>query len=200
MDLIIIRHGRPERVELTEGEVADPALTDRGWEQARAVADMLMGEEVHAVVSSPVLRARQTAEPLSEKLGVAVQVDDRLAELDFGNAHYIPAEEMNWSPEEEQQFIDDPHYLFQAQGGFEPFRNRVVAAFDDVIAANRGRRVAVFCHGGVMGSYLTSIIGTSEPFAIPNDYCSVMRVAASSTGIRTLLSVNETLHVRHLLD
>ena len=59
MDLIIVRHGRPERVE-DLAHAADPALTDIGHAQAEAVARFLLGEQVDHVVASPMLRARQT--------------------------------------------------------------------------------------------------------------------------------------------
>ncbi|MGI9621301.1 MAG: histidine phosphatase family protein, partial [Acidimicrobiales bacterium] len=92
MDLLIIRHGRPERVEGAEG-TADPGLTDIGHDQALAVARFLADEPVDHIVSSPMLRARQTAEPLSQILQLPVQVIDDLAEIDKDAQEYVPIEE-----------------------------------------------------------------------------------------------------------
>lgn len=63
---------------------ADPELTDEGHRQAELLADALRGEPVAAILSSPLLRARQTAEPIGEACGVPVEVDDRLIEIDWG--------------------------------------------------------------------------------------------------------------------
>jgi hypothetical protein len=42
------------------------------------------------------------------------------------------------------------------------------------------------------------LLDHDDPFAVMADYCGIMRVTASTTGIRTLRSVNETGHLRHL--
>jgi hypothetical protein len=50
----------------------------------------------------------------------------------------------------------------------------------------------------VAAVYLQVLLGHDDPFAVMTDYCGIMRVTASSTGIRTVRSVNETGHLRHL--
>ena len=82
--------------------------------------------------------------------------------------------------------------------GYEPFRDRVQKTFDDIVAAQRGRTVAVFCHSMVASVYIQTLLGHDDPFALISDYCGISRIAASSTGVRTLRSVNETAHLRHL--
>jgi len=44
------------------------------------------------------------------------------------------------------------------------------------------------------------MLGHDNPLALLSDYCGIMRVTASAKGFRTVRSVNETGHVRHLLD
>ena len=61
MELILVRHGLPERRD----DTSDPPLSDVGHDQARRVAAWLAHEKVDAVVSSTMLRARQTAEPFA---------------------------------------------------------------------------------------------------------------------------------------
>jgi broad specificity phosphatase PhoE len=82
--------------------------------------------------------------------------------------------------------------------GYEAFRGRVRSAFDAIVEANRGGTVAVYCHSMVAAVYLQVLLGHDDPFAVMADYCGIMRVTASTTGIRTLRSVNETGHLRHL--
>lgn len=83
--IVFARHGQtaPNRDGLVLGR-ADPELTEEGHRQAELLAGALRGEPVAAILSSPLLRARQTAEPIGEACGVPVEVDDRLIEIDWG--------------------------------------------------------------------------------------------------------------------
>jgi broad specificity phosphatase PhoE len=79
----MIRHGRPAS---TWGETdPDPGLDAVGADQARAVARDLLAlpeqERPSRVVSSPLRRCRETAQPLAEALGVAVEIDPRVGEI-----------------------------------------------------------------------------------------------------------------------
>ena len=79
------RHGQtaPNRDGLVLGR-ADPELTEEGHRQAALLAAALGGEPVTAILTSPLLRARQTAEAVGEACGVPVVVDERLVEIDWG--------------------------------------------------------------------------------------------------------------------
>ena len=69
MNLLIVRHARPEREEKSEGEgPADPGLSTTGRLQAEAIADFLEDENIDHVVSSSMKRAQQTAQPLAARL------------------------------------------------------------------------------------------------------------------------------------
>ena len=75
MRLILVRHaeagpGQPD---------AERSLTAGGREAARALAARLAEESPDAVLSSPLLRARETAAPIAEAAGVALETDERLA-------------------------------------------------------------------------------------------------------------------------
>ena len=83
--IVFARHGQtaPNRDGLVLGR-ADPELTEEGHKQAELLAVALRGEPVAAILSSPLLRARQTAEAIGEACGVPVEGDDRLIEIDWG--------------------------------------------------------------------------------------------------------------------
>lgn len=197
MDLILVRHAQPERAD-GERATADPPLTELGREQAQATAEFLAGDQIDAVVASPLRRAQQTAAPLARRLGTDVTTVEGLREIDPFGGSYIPAEQMTADHPLVEQYVADQYSLFAGEGGFHRFRDTVVAAIDEVVAANRGRKVAVFCHGTVIGTYLSAVLGHDDPFLLLPDYCGLYRVLAASTGIRTVRSANETGHVRHL--
>lgn len=200
MELIIIRHARPERDERAEGAgTADPPLSEIGRRQAIATAEFLGGEQIDHVMASPMQRARSTAEPLATMLGLEIELHEGLKEADHYRTRYVPAEEMTMDDDIVQEFLDDKFAMFAPLGGFEPWRASVVETFDSIVDRNKGRRVAVFCHGMVIGAYLTMLIGHVDPFVLTPDYCGIVRVRAASNGIRTIRSVNETGHVRSLL-
>lgn len=203
MDLYIFRHGRPVRqvVEEQSGGAADPELSDLGHEQASRAADFLADHGIHHVVSSTMLRAHQTAMPTANLLGLEIERIDDLKESDHASNVYVPLEEM--SPDDP----DTAHY-FEADSledhvfseGLDVFQERVHRAFEHVIATNKGKRVAVFCHGMVIAVYLKTIMGMDDVFAMRADYCGLTRVQASSTGVRSVRSFNETHHVSDLIE
>ena len=91
MDLIIVRHARPEKIENAEGP-ADPPLSPLGIEQAEAVAEFLSQEKIDQIVTSSMQRAYETAVPLSKHIGIDPILRDDLRESDHNSGTYIPVE------------------------------------------------------------------------------------------------------------
>ena len=193
MELILIRHALPVRREVADG-AADPELSREGTHQARLLADYLGVEVLDALYTSPMRRAVQTAEPLAQVTGLSPVVVPGVAEWDQHSSEYIPVEEL--------KATNDPRWQEMVKGGWtseeipQEFSRRVLESLEGIIARHRGHRVAVTCHGGVINEYLAHVLGLgSRQFFYPN-YTSIHRVAASGTGHRSILSVNETPHLR----
>jgi 2,3-bisphosphoglycerate-dependent phosphoglycerate mutase len=195
VELVIVRHGRPERHD-EPGVPNNPKLSALGVAQAEATAGFLASETIDAIVASPMRRAQETAGPLVARLAMPFEVSAGLEEVDAHRDRYVPQDEMTMDDPLVVEFQKDPMSLFAHHGGFELFRARVVDAFDQIVLANKGKTVAVFCHGMVMASYVTQLLGTTDPYKFQHDFCGITRVTASSSGIRTLRSVNETGHLR----
>ena len=85
MRLILVRHGETEsnRERLTLGR-EDVPLNEKGRRQAAALVSALTGLPVAAIYASPLRRAVETARPLAEALGLEVQSDEDLIEMDVG--------------------------------------------------------------------------------------------------------------------
>ena len=196
MELLVIRHALPEAEVRSDGP-ADPPLSALGIQQAEATAEFLADETVDAIVTSTMRRAIQTGQPLADRLGLALKRLDGLKESDHRRSSYTPAEDMDADHEVIREFMEDPLRMFS--DGYEPFRDRVQKTFDEIVASQRGRTVAVFCHSMVASVYIQTLLGHDDPFALISDYCGISRISASSTGVRTLRSVNETAHLRHLV-
>jgi 2,3-bisphosphoglycerate-dependent phosphoglycerate mutase len=196
MELLLIRHGLPVRRELQSG-AADPELSAAGHAQAGHLADYLSTEKLDVVYASPMRRAFQTAQPLAANQRLDIVVEDDVAEWDRNSSEYVPVEEL--------KAANDPRWQAMLRGEYanrdetqEQFDSRVVTAIQRIVAAHPGQRVAVVCHGGVINSYLCNVIGitqTAGGFFYPN-YTSIHRVIASRGGDRSVVTVNETSHLR----
>jgi probable phosphoglycerate mutase len=192
MELLLIRHALPVRVDGTDaGGPADPPISPRGLAQARALADWLVDERVDAIWSSPMRRARETAAPLAERLDLEVRVHEGLCEFDRDATSYIPIEELKAAGDPRWNEVPERPEHFQAV---------VVDAMEEVVVAHPSQRVAVVCHGGVINAYTGHVVGLDEPLWFLPHYTSISRVFASAGGIRSIASLNETAHVRALLD
>jgi probable phosphoglycerate mutase len=90
----LLRHGRTEHTpERRFSGSSDLPLSQLGRADAAAAAQHLAGRGIDVIVSSPLLRTRQTAEAAAEVLGVPVEVDADLRELDFGDWEGLTADE-----------------------------------------------------------------------------------------------------------
>ena len=192
MELVIIRHGLPVRIDEADGP-ADPELSDAGHDQARRLAAWLRHERIDAIFTSPMRRAVQTARPLADAFGVEPVVDDELAEFDRGQHFYVPIEEL--------KAARDPRYEQLMKGEYaaevDPFtfRDVVTVAIERVIESHPGGTVAVVCHGGVINAYASHVLGIEFPLFFQPHYTSVNRFLASSAGHRSVASLNETGHL-----
>lgn len=194
MELIIVRHGRPVRIEGADG-IADPELAPIGLKQAEAVADYLQDTHIDLIVSSPLLRAQQTAAPLLKRLNLEAQIIADLAEIDRDSDTYVPMEELKYSGGEEwQSIIDDPDSM-HGDVDIDAFATNVHAAFERIISGNSGKTVVAFCHAMVTMCFLQKMLGYSDKYGIRVDYASITRVQASRNGARSIRSANETMHL-----
>jgi broad specificity phosphatase PhoE len=196
MQLLLIRHALPNRSE--HGQGSDPELAAAGIEQAKRLPDALTRYPLARLVSSPQRRAVQTAQPLSDARGLAVDIDDRLAEYDRDMAAYVPIELLRSERPEDWARMADGHL----PGGVDEnaFRARIGAALTDIVGASAHEdTVAIFSHGGVINVLLHEILGTRRMLSFPIDYVSVTRLLYSRTGQATVVAVNGTEHVWDLL-
>jgi len=195
VEIVLVRHGLPLRVELETG-IADPELAAEGHEQAAKMAAYLGVEDVEAVYVSPLRRALETARPLCKLLGLEAVVSEGVAEFDRNSREYVPVEEL--------RATNDPRWEKLLRGEWDGvdedpsiFKARVVATVEDMIARHPGGRVVVVCHGGVINQYLAHVLGieTNIGFFYPK-YTSIHRVMAARSGQRSIVSINEASHLR----
>ena len=145
MKLYIARHGEtPWNDENRVSGRTDVPLTERGNRQAQELAKNAMGKGIEVILASPLLRARQTAQAVSEAIGVPVEIDERLIELDFGKFEGGPRSDPDFQYTRSQ-------FPTRYPGGESAFQlaHRVYSALEDVKRKYDGKTVLLVCHGGV---------------------------------------------------
>jgi broad specificity phosphatase PhoE len=92
--LYVVRHGQTESSQRKAySGRSDIPLTEQGKEQARAAAEQLRDVGVDAVLSSPLIRARDTAQAIADATGAQLTVDERLTEVDYGDFEGLDREQ-----------------------------------------------------------------------------------------------------------
>jgi probable phosphoglycerate mutase len=194
MELILIRHALPLRVEREDGSPADPGLSEIGIEQAAKLARWMDSEKLDAIYSSPMARAKETADPLSDVKGIEITIESGIAEFDNQSSSYIPMEELKAK--------DYERWLELLEGGFSEhfdlasFKKAALESIEKIIPENKGKRVAAVCHGGVINVWAAHVLGIDEYLFFAPEYTSINRFLASSSGVKSLVSLNETGHLR----
>lgn len=191
MHLILVRHGQPDESHALQP--GDPPLTELGHEQAHAVGEFLAREGVTHVVSSPMLRARQTADPLARRLAMDVHLIDGWAEVDRGTEKYRSIDTIRSQGDAEwARFLDDPIGYFGVDHGV--FRAGIQEALSASLCLAPSGVVAVFTHGMVINTLLSTALGLNKVTRFGVGHGSVTRLSAPSVNTIGVVSVNELGH------
>jgi 2,3-bisphosphoglycerate-dependent phosphoglycerate mutase len=129
------------------GQEADALLTETGQQQAMALADWLGEAQITRIISSPYVRAYQSVIPLAKRLGLSIEVDDRLIE------RVLCSTPLNdWREKLAETFVD----LDLSFTGGESSRvamSRGMAVVDEVIRYAESS-VVIVTHGNLMALIL----------------------------------------------
>jgi probable phosphoglycerate mutase len=193
MELVLIRHGLPQRIENADGSPADPPLSPVGVLQARKMASWLEADGFNRLYASPLRRAHETALPLASATGLGIDLEPGVAEFDQFADSYIPMEEL--------KHVDYPRWRalmergYDNQVDFDEFCHRVITAMERIVQDNPGKKVAIVCHGGVINVWTSHVIGFAPRLFFNPDYTSINRFMAAGSGERSVISLNLATHL-----
>ncbi|HEY2742358.1 MAG TPA: histidine phosphatase family protein [Gaiellaceae bacterium] len=149
--LLLVRHGETDWN--AEGRLqghTDRPLSDYGRRQARGLAEEFEGEELEAIYSSDLARARETAEIVGERLGLPIALEPDLREKDWGTWEGLSAVERD-----RVEFVGEPTGAHQ---------ERMLRALRRIAESHPGDgRVLVVTHGGSMRRVQTAATGVALP-------------------------------------
>ena len=195
--LILVRHGRTSAnaAGLLQGRV-DNELDDVGIQQASQIAAALaLGDHrPDRIVSSPLKRAHQTADATRHLLGIEMTIDERWAELDYGEWDGVPISEVRadmW-----EQWLSDPGFALPGGESLVELNQRVEATCNDLAEEAASRNIAVFTHVSPIKSAVRWVLGTEDEISwrIHVSQAQIAHIHFRA-GVPRLSTFNDTSHL-----
>ena len=163
--IIFLRHGQAKNNtdRILAGRTPGVPLTDTGLKQAEQTGKLLEDMNISAIYSSPIQRAKHTAEIVGEHNSIDVTIDDRLIELDMGKFTGVPYDEIFTSHGNVfMKFYNGE--LEIAHNGVETFadvKKRVLGIVDHVIEKHPDENVVLVTHMDPIKAMLSTIVNLS---------------------------------------
>lgn len=193
--VILLRHGRSTAngAGILAGRSAGVDVDSTGAQQASALIDRLAECRIARIVSSPMLRCLSTVAPLAAALGLDVTVDDRLAEVDYGD----------WTGRRLADLATEPLWrIVQTHPSAAVFPNgealaavsaRAVAAARSHAARDDGSGAVLICsHGDVIASILADALGMHQDL--------FQRLVVSPASVSVIRYTSARAFVEHVND
>jgi len=201
-ELLLVRHGEVEgaRTAKRVSGAENPPLSEKGRVSATQIAWRLASEkDITALCTSPLLRAKETADIIGARLNLKPQVVDALREWDFRRemglgdrlllllvttlSHLAPFRRLLW-------------YQWARSPALQAYVRSVADAAGQIMAAHPGRRIVIVAHGGAIDALLTHYFPEPKQWergVIRN--CSLTRLEVGPGGAR-LLAFNDCDHLQ----
>jgi probable phosphoglycerate mutase len=197
---ILLRHGQTEfSTERRFAGRGDIALTGDGRLQAAAAADRLATRGIDAIVTSPLQRARRTAEAVAAATGAPLAVDDGLVEADFGKWEGLTFGEaaQRW-PEAVSAWLASADVAPSGGESFADAARRVLAALDRLLAAHQRETLLLVSHVTPIKTLACRALlaPPAALFRIHLDVASLTEIDWFADGPAVLRSLNDTAHLR----
>ena len=161
MKLFFVRHGQSEAnvVRVFSNRGIKHGLTEKGRQQAVEVANSLSEYPIDTIYSSTLLRAKQTASAISEKLSIPYTATPSLLEIDFGilEGKYYYEKEPHFSNLMLSWFIHkDYDYKIEKSESYTDVKNRFVPFIEDLKKSDK-KNIVIVGHGALFRFMLPEI-------------------------------------------
>lgn len=163
--IIFLRHGQAKNntERVLSGRTPGVPLTDKGITQAQQTAELLEHMNISAIYSSPIQRAKHTAEIVGKHNSIDVKIDDRLIELDMGKFTGVPYDEIFSS--HGNVFLKFYNGELEiAHNGVETFadvKKRVTSIVDEIIEKHPDQNVVLVTHMDPIKAMLSNVVDLS---------------------------------------
>ena len=201
--LFLIRHGQSAgNAEGRFGGHSPTPLSELGRKQAEATARALKKESVSAIYTSDLLRAVQTAEPLSEATGVPIMATPAFRERNVGVLEGLTFEESRLAhPEDYYALVNRKvaHVITDGES-YRDLLDRSTTALWDILRSRIGERIAIFSHTGAICFLTLHLLGavrrdTRQTPWIVTSNCGINRFEIRGRRNIRVLALNDTRHL-----
>jgi broad specificity phosphatase PhoE len=210
--LFLVRHGENRaniRREFSYKKIDHP-LTALGVRQAEQTAayfaglgngpggqgnGRMNGQGIDAIISSPLKRARQTAEIIGAATGHAVTVVEEFREINCGDFDGAPPTDALWEHHDRilRSWRDgDLDAQFPGGENYHMLLARVRKALAQAVAGRDGQKIVIVAHGGIVGASLKDVCPDLDPriiWTVPNRNCAVTEVELHAPSLDADMSV-----------
>jgi broad specificity phosphatase PhoE len=187
--IVLVRHGETDwnRAQRFQGH-SDPPLNALGRAQAHELVGVLAAEPITSAYTSPLKRAAQTAEIVSDRLGLALEVSAALMEVDVGSWSGLTRDEIEARyPDGYRRWLDYGHGWDDGET-YDELGARVVSGLLAIADRHPDDVVLAVTHGGPIRSALAAAAGIGFDDARRSlrvvGNCSVVRLAAGDGTLR----------------
>jgi probable phosphoglycerate mutase len=197
--IYFIRHGEtrltPER-RFSGSDGSNPGLTEKGFEQARAMAKEIAARKPDVLIASPMKRTQETAGEIAKLTGLEIKSDKQWLESGFGEWDELTVEEiMRLYPQEWQAWVSDTSYVPGKSGeSFDAVAARTEQALSEIEEDYVGKTIVVVTHHMVIKTLVANVLSAplSTMFHIDVAPCGITTVHSwPSDGLRALKSLSE---------
>ncbi|WP_346622820.1 bifunctional RNase H/acid phosphatase [Blastococcus montanus] len=196
----LLRHGQTEHTpERRFSGRNDLPLSRTGRAEAEAAGERAAQLGIEVVVASPLRRTRETAEIVAARLGLPVEFDDDLRELDFGDLEGLTFDEARARhPLAVRRFMADVTVAAPGGESIADVSTRLAGARRRILTRHAGRTVLVVSHVTPIKLLLAAGLGTGDDVVhrVFLEAASLCTVAWSSDGRASVRLVNDTAHLR----
>ena len=201
--LFLIRHGQSAgNAEGRFGGHGPTPLSELGHQQAEVTAKALAKDGVDVIYSSDLLRAVQTAEPLSRLTGVPVVTTPAFRERHVGVLEGLTFDESKERyPRDFYALVNRTvHHVISGGESYRHLLRRSTGTLNEILRTHQGQKIAIFSHTGALCFLSLYLLGairrdTKQTPWIVTSNCGINRFEIRSRRNIRLLALNDTRHL-----
>jgi broad specificity phosphatase PhoE len=154
MKILVIRHGQTDWNALgrLQGQT-DIKLNNIGRNQAQETSKKIQNEKIDLIITSPLKRAKETAEIINKRFNVPIIEDDRLMERKYGKSEGLTKKEIQEmkkdNPDANEVWNYNKNVDFNEIETMKYFCNRIYSFLNDIIEKYKNKNILIVTHGGV---------------------------------------------------
>ncbi|MCB9802969.1 histidine phosphatase family protein [Candidatus Nomurabacteria bacterium] len=192
--IYLIRHCKPDYTQQKELGDAHMPLDQTGLKQRKLLNKKLFSIHIDKVYTSEFLRAQQTAEIYLKKTKKNPIVDKRFNEVDWSEWY-----KMKYFNMSEKTRVKRVKAYKEMDKNLSKLQTRFRRILADIYHHNKGKDVAIFCHGNVIRSILTSILNTDVVgfLSIEVYQSSISKIVIDKHGYVKINYMNNIGHLPH---